>query len=95
MDHVDEIFSFTGKVRFDRACFTGGKKGVVSEAIGNVWASGAVFTATIGAGRELWVGISLLRAPVCKNNRMLLKLGTGNGERESGNECTAVIPIKN
>ena len=34
------------------------KKGVVSEAIGNVWASGAVFTATIGAGRELWVGIS-------------------------------------
>ena len=30
---------------------------------------------------------------------MLLKLGTGNGERgtefrESGNECTAVIPIR-
>ena len=61
MDHVDEIFSFTGQVRFDRVCFTGGKKGVVSEAIGNVWASGAVFTATIGAGREhlvCWININ-------------------------------------
>ena len=37
------------------------KKGVVSETIGNVWASGAIFTATIGAGRELWVGISRVR----------------------------------
>ena len=37
------------------------KTGVVSEAIGNVWASGAVFTATIGAGRELWVGISRVK----------------------------------
>ena len=25
--------------------------------------------------------------------RMLLKAGTGNGERESGNECTAVFRI--
>ena len=25
---------------------------------------------------------------------MLLKRETGNGERESGNECTAVIPIR-
>ena len=47
-------------MRFDRTCFTGGKKGVVSETIGNVWENtgGAIFTATIGAGRELWVGIS-------------------------------------
>ena len=26
--------------------------------------------------------------------RMLLKLGTGNGERESGNECTAVTRLR-
>ena len=37
------------------------KKGAVSETIRNVWASGAVFAATIGAGRELWVGISRVR----------------------------------
>ena len=51
------IMYFTGQVRFNRTRFTGGEEGIVSKTIGNVWASGAIFTATIRAGRELWVGI--------------------------------------
>ena len=38
--------------------FTGGKEGVASETFENVWASGAIFIATIGTARELWMGSS-------------------------------------
>ena len=69
-------------VRFDRTRFTGGEEGVISKTIGNVWASGAIFTATIRAGRELWVGISGVRRKLAETNKSrrlgdLLKATTG------------------
>ena len=67
LDHVDSIFSLTGQVRFDSTRFTGGEEGAVSKTIGNVWASGAIFIATTGAGRELWVGISRVRRKLSGN----------------------------
>ena len=41
LNHVDEVLSVTGKVRFDGARFTGGKESICSESVRNVGASSA------------------------------------------------------
>ena len=61
MNHVDEVFSVTGQVRFNVARFISGKEGICSKSVRNVGASGAVFSTTARTGRELGMEISRIR----------------------------------
>ena len=55
MNHVDEVFSDTGQVRFNVARFISRKEGICSKSVRNVGASGAVFSTTERTGRELGI----------------------------------------
>ena len=46
MNHVDEVFSFTSKVKFYGASFSGRKEGICSKSVRNVETSSAVFATT-------------------------------------------------
>ena len=46
MNHVDEVFSFTSKVRFNWASFPGGEEGICSKSVTNVGTSSTVFATT-------------------------------------------------
>ena len=56
MNHVDEVFSFTGQVRFYGVCFLGRKEGICSKSVRNVGKRGTVFAATERARRKLRIG---------------------------------------
>ena len=53
MNHVDEVFSFTSKVKFYGASFPGRKEGICSKSVRNVGTSSAVFATTERTTREI------------------------------------------
>ena len=56
MNHVDEVFSFTSKVKFYGASFPGRKEGICSKSVRNVGTSSAVFSTTERTTRKLRIG---------------------------------------
>jgi len=46
LNHVDEVFSFTGQVKFYGVRFSGRKEGICSESVRNVGTSSTIFVAT-------------------------------------------------
>ena len=52
MNHVNEVFSFTGQVRFYGLRFTGRKEGICSKSVRNVGTSSTVFATTERARRN-------------------------------------------
>ena len=76
LNHVDEVFSVTGQVRFYEARFAVGREGIWSESVRNVGTSRAVFATTEGTRRKLWVG--RIRGEFnCDRLRERLKATTG------------------
>ena len=56
LNHVDEVFSFTSKVKFYGASFPGRKEGICSKSVRNVGTSSAVFSTTERTTRKLRIG---------------------------------------
>ena len=56
MNHVNEVFSFTSKVKFCGASFPGRKEGICSKSVRNVGTSSTVFATTERTTRKLRIG---------------------------------------
>ena len=61
MNHVDDVFSVTGQVRFNVARFINRKEGICSKSVRNVGQVAQFFSTTERTGRELGMGISGIR----------------------------------
>ena len=61
LNHVNKIFSVTGQVRFDSACFTGRKESIASKSVCHVGTSSAVLFTTERSARELGIGVGRVR----------------------------------
>ena len=71
MNHVDEVFSFTSKVRFNWASFPGGEEGICSKSVTNVGTSSTVFATTERTRRKLgWVELKGSFAVTSKSRRL-------------------------
>ena len=55
LNHVDEVFSFTSKVRFYGAGFPGREEGICSKSVTNVGTSSTVFATTERTRRKLGI----------------------------------------
>ena len=55
MNHVDEVFSFTSKVRFYGASFPGSGEGICSKSVTDVGTSSTVFATTERTRRKLGI----------------------------------------
>ena len=55
MNHVDEVFSFTSKVRFYGASFRGREEGICSKSVRDVRTSSTVFATTERTRRKLGI----------------------------------------
>ena len=80
MNHVDEVFSFTSKVKFYGASFSCRKEGICSKSVRNVGTSGTVFATTERTTRKLRIGRIRREFSVTSKSRRLgerLKATTG------------------
>ena len=68
MNHVDEVFSFTSKVRFYGASFPGREEGICSKSVRNVGTSSTVFATTERTRRKL--GIGRIKREFSKSRRL-------------------------